>query len=84
MVYKIEFSSKAKHFIKKLQKDISDRLILKFKTIKENPFRHIEHYSEKGLYKIRIGDFRALVDIDINKEMIFVRVIDKRSRVYKK
>lgn len=84
MVYNVEFSAKAKLFIKKLQNDVSDRLIKKFKSIQLDPFRHIEHYSEKGLYKMRVGDYRALIDIDAKRKLIFVRVIDKRSRIYKR
>lgn len=83
MVYKIELSSKSKAFIKKSQGDISDRIIAKLYSLKNNPFRYVEHYSEKGLYKMRIGDFRALLDIDPKRTVIFVRVIGKRSRIYK-
>ena len=50
--------------------------------IKENPFRYIEHYEGK-YYKIRIGDFRALIDIDFQRKILFVRIFDKRRRVYK-
>lgn len=84
MVYEIEFSLKAKRFIKRLQTDISKRLINKFKTLKTNPFRYLEHYSGKALYKLRIGDYRALIDVDIKRKILFVRVIDKRSRVYRR
>lgn len=84
MVYNIKFSPRSKQFVKKLQTDIRDRIIFKLKSIKDDPFRYLEHYSEKGMYKMRIGEFRALLDIDPKREIIFVRVIDKRSRIYKR
>ena len=79
MTYKIKFSSQAKKFIKKLDKKEALRILDKLEAIKENPFRYLEHYEGKG-YKTRIGNFRALIDVD--KKTLFVRVFDKRERIY--
>ena len=46
-------------------------------------YRYIEHY-EGEYYKIRIGDYRALIDIDFQRKILFVRILDKRGRVYKR
>ncbi len=83
MTYEINFSNQATKFIRNLQLDILERIKIKFKEITENPFRFTEHY-EGDYYKIRIGQFRALVDIDTEKKIIWVRVFDKRSRVYER
>ena len=80
--FEVEFSSKSKKFLKKLQKNISLRMLEKFEQIKENPFRFLEHYEGEG-YKFRIGDYRALIDIDFENKILFVRVLDKRGRIYK-
>ena len=82
MGYEIKFSSQAKKFIKNLDKKDALRILDKFNDVKSDPFRYIEHFEGKG-YKLRIGDFRALIDIDFNRKIIFVRVFDKRGRVYK-
>ena len=83
MNYEIKFSNQATKFIKNLQSNIKERVISKFKEISENPFRFIEHY-EGDYYKIRIGDFRGLLDIEIGKKIIWVRVFDNRGRIYKR
>lgn len=82
MTYKIKFSSQAKKFIKKLDKNESLRILDKFEEIKKDPFRYLEHYEGKG-YKIRIGDYRSLVEVDFKAEVLFIRVFDKRGRIYK-
>ncbi len=82
MTYNIEFSSNAKKFIKKLSQSESLRIIEKFEEIKINPFRYLEHY-EGDYHKIRIGDYRALVDLDNQRKILFIRVFDKRGRIYK-
>jgi len=37
---------------------------------------------EGELYKLRIGEYRALVDIDFEKKVMSIRVFDKRERIY--
>ena len=51
--------------------------------ISENPFRYLEHFEGKDVYKLRIGDYRALVDVDFQNKILKIQVFDKRGRVYK-
>ncbi len=82
MSFSIEWDERALNFLKKLQRDVSERILKKIKSIKENPFHFLEHY-EGEYYKLRIGDYRALVDIDFNNRILTIQVLDKRGRVYK-
>lgn len=84
MSYKIRWFSQASKSIKKLTIQKSERILKKLDDVKEEPFRFLEHYEGDGCYKLRIGDFRALIDIDFKKKILWVRVIDKRGRIYKK
>ena len=45
---------------------------------------YLEHYEKANVYKLRIGDYRALIDVDKSRKILFVQVIDKRSRIYKR
>jgi mRNA-degrading endonuclease RelE of RelBE toxin-antitoxin system len=56
----------------------------KMKSIAQEPFRYLEHFAGNDLFKLRIGDYRALIDVDIEKKVLIVRVLDKRSRVYRR
>ncbi len=82
MIWEIKFSNQATKFIRDLQEDIKQRIKDKFSEIAENPFHYLEHY-EGDYHKIRIGDYRALIDIDFERKILFVRVFDKRGRIYK-
>jgi mRNA interferase RelE/StbE len=82
MSYRVEFSKQATKFIRNLQADIKDRIKEKFKEVALDPFRFLEHY-EGELYKLRIGDYRALIDVDFQNKILWIRVFDKRSRIYK-
>ena len=82
MSFDIEWDQKAFKFLDKLQKDIAERILDKLEAVKEDPFRYLEHYEGEG-YKLRIGDYRMLVDVDFEKKTIIIQVFDKRGRVYK-
>jgi len=82
MRYSLEFGPKAERFIDKLQKNTAIRIIEKLKQIQEDPFRYLEHYEGDKCYKVRIGDYRALIDVDFGNNKLIVRVIDRRGRIY--
>ena len=81
-MYQISFSRQAARFFRRLPADIQERVRAKFKDVASDPFRFLEHYEGDG-HKLRIGECRALVDVDQPRKVIFVRVFDKRGRIYK-
>ena len=83
MSYKVKLHPNVVKFLVKLPEDISERIKNKLKEIKENPFHYLEHYEGEDVYKLRIGNYRALIDVDISRKILFVRVLDKRDRIYK-
>ena len=80
MSFNVRWHPKARKFLRRLPLELSKRII---KKIKENPFRYIGHYEGK-YYKLRIGDFRLLLDIDFKNKILLIEVLDKRGRVYKR
>ena len=83
MSFKISWHPRAENSLNKLQKDVSERIVNKLDEVAEDLFRYLEHFEGSG-YKLRIGDYRALIDVDFEKKILFVRVLDKRGRVYKR
>ncbi len=81
MTWQIIWHPKAAKYVEKLPKDTSVRILEKFDEVLGDPFKYIEHF-EGEYYKLRIGDYRALIDIDFGKKMIKVRVFDRRGRIY--
>ena len=80
MNYKVKLHPKVDKFLTKLHPEVEDRIRQKLRLLKIDPFHYLEHFERESCYKLRIGDYRALIDID--KNLIFVRVIDHRSRIY--
>ena len=82
-MFVLEYNSQPKKFLKNLDKDTVKRIMGKLDEIKENPFRYFEPY-EGDSYKLRIGDYRALIDVDFERKVLVIRVLDKRGRIYKR
>ena len=82
MSYSVEWHPKVRKFLRKLPKDISERIVLKVKEVQEDPFRYLEHYEGKDYYKLRVGDYRMLIDVDFKNKVLFIQVIDHRGKIY--
>jgi len=78
MSFSIEWDEKALAYLQRLPKFISERIFNKIESIKENPFHFLEHY-EGEYYKLRIGAYRALIDVDFKKKILIIQVVDKRE-----
>ena len=71
MTYSVKLHPKVNKFIKKAEKELSERILKKLRELKEEPFRFLEHYEGDDFYKLRIGDYRALIDVDKSRKICF-------------
>lgn len=85
-MWRVLLSPDVQEFLEKQDRFIAERLrkgLEKLKT--EDPFHYLEHFeSHQGYYKYRIGEFRALIDVDFQEKILKVQVLDKRSVIYKR
>jgi len=84
MNYTVKLHPKVDKFLNKLEKAQSERIKQRLKMLKEDPFRYLEHYEGEDCSKFRAGDYRALIDVDKSRKIVFVRVLDHRRKIYKK
>jgi mRNA interferase RelE/StbE len=82
MTFEVKLAPEADKFLKKLDAELAERIRAKLRSLKEAPFQHLEHYNG-DYYKLRIGDYRALIDMDASRKIALVRHIDHRRRIYK-
>jgi len=85
IMWKVLLSPDAQNFLNKKDRHIVERIkkgLEKLKT--ENPFHYLEHYEGQDYYKFRIGDYRALIDIDFQNKIIKIQVLDNRGVIYKR
>lgn len=83
MNWKIVWHPKAAKSLDALPKNIRDRVIKRVDKLQDNPFHFLEHYERQDFYKLRTGDYRALIDIDFENRILKIQVFDHRKRIYK-
>ncbi|MCF7861845.1 type II toxin-antitoxin system RelE/ParE family toxin [Candidatus Woesearchaeota archaeon] len=83
-MYELHFDEKVLQYLEKLPKEISKRIFKKLQETKENPHHYFVKLSNRSEYKLRVGDYRVIADIEDNKLVIYVIHADHRRSVYKK
>ncbi len=85
MNYLIFYDKQPEHFLQKCDKSIFDRITFKIKSLLENtlvPHQAKVLVGEQNVFRIRIGDYRALYRVDQGSKKIIIVKLDKRSRIY--
>lgn len=82
-MWEVLFDEEAIKFLNKLPKEVKERIFNKIISTKENPFHFFERLAGRTDYKLRVGDYRVIADVDEGNRTIKVMVIGHRKNVYK-
>jgi mRNA interferase RelE/StbE len=84
MTYRIEFSRRARKQFKALPEEIKNRLQPKVDALQENPLPIgvVKLADEDDLYRLRVGDYRLIYQIQNEILVILVLKIGHRREVY--
>ena len=82
-MYEIIFSQSAQRQLKKLNKDIQKRIIAVLERIRIRPEAHVRRLVNDPAYRLRVGDYRVIMDIDRNRLVILILKIGHRRSIYK-
>ncbi len=81
-MYSIQIEKNAENFLKKLQKKDAEIILNKIYSLRENPYRFLKRLKGQKLWRLRIGDYRAVVEVIISMNKLIVIRIGKRESVY--
>jgi len=84
MSYEIIFTDTSRKQFKKLEKDIQERIIKALERIRIRPEAHIKKLVDDPGYRLRVGEYRIILDIEKEKLIILVVKIGHRKNIYKK
>ncbi|MDI6905755.1 MAG: type II toxin-antitoxin system RelE/ParE family toxin [Candidatus Bathyarchaeia archaeon] len=84
MMFTVGYSNRSKKFLKNADKALVKRITEKIEQLREDPIIHDTKRVEgsKGLFRVRVGDYRILYEVDYRNNLIGIIKIDKRPRVY--
>ena len=84
MIFTLEWKEGAVRQLDKLQSLVSKRIIKKVNELKEDPFsKDIKKLKGEDVFRLRVGDFRLILDIDSKNKIINILRIGHRKNIYK-
>ena len=82
-MYEIIISEKAFRQLSKLEKPIQTHILKALERIRIRPENYIKKLVGDPWYRLRVGDYRIILDINKNKLIIFVLKAGHRKNIYK-
>jgi mRNA interferase RelE/StbE len=84
LIYTLIYHKKALKFLEKQDAETQKRISSTLNELLLIPPRgDIKKLSGQGLYRLRIGTFRAIFSIDHREKIIFIENIGNRGDIYK-
>ncbi len=81
-MYDIAFTDQAKKQLGDLPRELQERILSVLERVRIRPDHYIKKLvGDKG-YKIRVGDYRIIVDVDKQKITILIIKIGHRKNIY--
>lgn len=83
MSYKIIWDKKALDFFNKLQPVLCRRIFKKIDELRQDPFsKDIKRLKGEKAFRLRIGDYRVIFDINIKNRVIIILRLGHRKNIY--
>ncbi len=84
MTYRVEFAPLARRHIKKLPREVQKRIIERVEELASNPRSAgvKKLVSEESLYRVRIGEYRAVYQIRHRELIVLIVKVGHRREIY--
>jgi len=80
--YAILLHPKAAEFLAKADPDLRVRITSHLKRLRDSPARRGERLKHMEFWRLKIGDHRAIYEIDVDKRRVIVLFIGHRRNVH--
>jgi mRNA interferase RelE/StbE len=81
-MFDIEFSKTAQKQLYKLEKQVQIRIISTLDRIRIRPYPYVKKLVGCPYFRLRVGDYRVILDIKEEKILIFVVEVGHRKDIY--
>jgi len=85
-IYRVEFLSKAADDLERLDNEIIERILSKLKWVADNCSGIAPEPLTgklKGLFKLRVGNYRILYSLDRDQRIITAHLVGHRREIYR-
>ena len=81
--FDIEYSDEAIFQLKGLDTQIAKRIVQKIESTRSDPHRFFVRLIGRTEFKLRVGDYRVIAEIEENRKVIIIRSLGHRKNIYK-
>jgi mRNA interferase RelE/StbE len=83
VTYEIRIPRRVERTLDKLDADVNARIRRKLRDLEHDPFRFCTRLVGSDCYRLRVGSYRVILDIDRNELVILVIEVVPRSKAYR-
>jgi len=83
-MYSIIYSENCLKQLKKLNKFLKQRIISTIERLKIRPYSKIKRLAGTSFFRLRVGNYRVILDIKNKKLEIHAIEVGPRKKIYKK
>jgi len=84
MTWEVIWSEKSVKQLKKIDVKSAQKIFDAVLDCIINPFQSVTRLTNSPFYRLRVGNYRVILDLQQNKMIIFVVETDHRGQIYKK
>ena len=85
-MYTVVLSTRAKREMRKLEKDVQQKITMALDLLADEPRppKAVAMRNEKGVYRVRLGNYRIVYEVIDNELIVWVIRVADRKDVYKR
>lgn len=83
MPFEVVWTEQSKDSLNRLQREDIIRVIRRVEAVKADPYRFLNKIVGERAWRLRVGDWRVLLDIDHEKNVLYVLEVGHRKNIYK-
>ena len=81
--FEVEYSEESLFQLRGLDIPVAKRIVQKIESARSDPHKFFVRLVGRSEYKLRVGDYRVIADIEENRRVIIVRSLGHRRNIYK-
>jgi len=80
--YRVLLHPKASRFLEKAGASVRDQVKQSLRDLENSPERKGERLKHSQFWRVRVGDYRAIYEIDEERKMVIILFVGHRRDVY--
>jgi mRNA interferase RelE/StbE len=83
-MYNVIWTPTSQKELAELEKELIRRIVDRVEQIKHSPYHFIDHLTDIDAWRLRVGDYRVILDMDENEKALVILKVGHRKNIYKK